>query len=85
MSNNLEQRLRDGFKEVYERRGSTPPRTMTFKDDSGDYLEFETDGALFWFDITPKDNKNKTLQTVRLHKSEFLRMLEYLNNVAKYL
>lgn len=85
MANDLEKRLREGFTKVHESRGGPPPRNNIFKDDTGDYLEFETDGKLFWFDITPKSAENKTLQTVRFKKAEFLRLLEYLNSVSKYL
>ena len=81
----LEYRLREGFKKAYENRHKAPPSTMTFKDKEGDYLEFETDGGNFWFDITPKDPKNKTLQSLKLSKAEFLRLLEYLKKVEEYL
>ena len=62
-----------------------PDRAKSFKSYMGDYLEFETDGELFWFDITPKNMENNTLQTVALGKKEFRAMVEYLANVCKWL
>ena len=62
-----------------------PDRAKSFKCDGGDFLEFETDGENFWFDITPQNRCNETLQTVVLRKKEFKVMVEYLVNVCKWL
>lgn len=70
----------------FPRETKTPPdRAKSFKCDGGDYLEVETDGEFFWFDITPQNRANETLQTVSMKKDTFLKMVEYLKNVVDWL
>lgn len=41
--------------------------------------------AFLWFDITPQNRANETLQTVSMKKDTFLKMVEYLKNVVDWL